>query len=68
MKHKRQLSYLALLIGSILVIYELNDVVNHPYLLAVGIICLMAGLFGLYIGISPKPETNNYIQTEDEEE
>ncbi|MBT8273235.1 MAG: hypothetical protein KJO77_05475 [Bacteroidia bacterium] len=68
MKNKRYLSYIALLIGSAIVIYAQSETVENSYLLVLGIILLMGGLFGIYLGITKAVPPKEWIQSEDEEE
>lgn len=56
-----------MIIGSAIVIYAQNDTVQNAYLLVLGIVLLMAGIFGIYLGITKSKRPQEWIQTEEEE-
>ena len=69
MFRKRKLAYLAILIGSFIIIYTQDNVQENWYYLIIGIVLLMGGIYVVSTGIqsgSKPPET--YIRSEEEEE
>jgi disulfide bond formation protein DsbB len=65
---KRTIYYLMIILGGIAVFYAMDEAIKNKYLLAIGIILLMFGLYSVAKGISPKShQQDNFIQTEEEE-
>ena len=64
---KRTIYYLMITSGGIVVFYAMDEAINNKYLLTIGIILLMFGLYSLTRGISPKRHQDSFIQSEEEE-
>jgi len=68
-ENRRILALVLIVIGSIIIIYTMDDTIKNMYFLVAGIIILMFGLYTIASGISPKKlEDQSFIQTEKEEE
>lgn len=58
MKYSKKLDYLLVLIGCIVTIYAQFDEQKNVFILVVGIVLLMYGLFKISLTITPKKNKN----------
>ena len=68
MLNSRTFNFILILVGGIIAIYAKAEEQQDVYILLIGVMLLMFGLYRLSRGISSKPESNDKFTNLDEEE
>jgi hypothetical protein len=68
MLNSRLLNFILIFVGGIIALYANAEEQQDVYILLVGIVILMFGLYRLSRGISSRSETNHISDTKDEED